>query len=133
MAVEGTNPKHINSMKNLFALLTVIGAGFIAAPDAEARPGCNNGHTYVSHYTSCGCPVYVQRYVAYYDRCSGRPIYRTRTLSVNHRCRSHHAYGHSYSQSRHTGRGYIHSNRHHHNSGFRIGPVIVGGGSSRCR
>jgi hypothetical protein len=117
-------------MKNLFALLTVIGAGFIAAPDAEARPGCNSSHTYVSHYTSCGCPVYVQRYVAYYDRCTGRPIYRTRTLSVNHRCRSHHAYGHSYAPRTHYGR----SVRNHRSTGFRIGPVIVGGGSARrCR
>lgn len=116
-------------MKNLFALLTVIGTGFIAAPEAEARPGCNSGHTYVSHHTSCGCPVYVQRYVAYYDQCTGRPIYRTRTLSVNHRCRSHSAYGHSYTQRRH--HGTYHRNRH--TSGFRIGPVIVGGGSSRCR
>lgn len=121
-------------MKNLFALLTVIGAGFIAAPDAEARPGCNSGHTYVSHYTNCGCPVYVQRYVAYYDRCSGRPIYRTRTLSVNHRCRSHH--GHGYSQRGHgySQHGYGHGVRSHRSTGFRIGPVIVGGGSARrCR
>lgn len=118
-------------MKNLFALLTVIGAGFVGAPDAEARTYCNSGHTYVSHRTSCGCPVYKQRYIAYYDRC-GYPVYRTRSVPFRHTCRQH-------TYHRYHGRSCNQGVRHHtgwsRNGGFRIGPVIVAGhrAPSRCR
>lgn len=119
-------------MKNLFALLTVIGAGFVAAPDAEARPyGHHASHLVVSHHTSCGCPVYKQRYVAFYDRC-GNPVFRYRILPVSHHCRAvHHP---------RRGGGYRpevihprHGHGRHTSGGVRVGPVIVGGGSSRCR
>ncbi|BCX47690.1 hypothetical protein HAHE_15980 [Haloferula helveola] len=112
-------------MKHLLTLLTVIGAGFVAAPDAEARPHQHNScsTTYVSGHTSCGCPIYTQRYVAYYDRF-GRAIYRYQTLPVNHHCRHRvvrqpqcHTPQPRYQNSRYT------------RSGVRIGPVIVGGGS----
>lgn len=121
-------------MKNLFALLTVIGAGFVAAPDADARPRCNTTHTYVSHRSSCGCPVYAQRYVAGYDRC-GYPVYRTRILPVSHRCRPviHHPRQRA---CRPVGRGHavVHPRHGRYTSGgVRIGPVIVGGGSRGCR
>lgn len=121
-------------MKNLFALLTVIGAGFVAAPDADARHGCHTSHTYVSHYTSCGCPVHVERYVAYYDRC-GYPVYRTRTLPVNHRCRPviQRPCGNPW-PSVHRPPVIVHPQHGRYTSGgVRIGPVIVGGGGSRCR
>ncbi len=119
------------SMKNLFALLTVIGAGFVAAPDAEARPYCNSGHTYVSHRTSCGCPVYKQSYIAYYDHC-GNPVWRTRVLPVNHQCRHNVHYRH---HGRHYDHGHDRSRNWGRSGGFRIGPVIVGGhrSPSRCR
>lgn len=113
-------------MKNLFALLTVIGAGFVAAPDADARPYRHHVQaTYVSHHTSCGCPVYQQRYIAYYDRC-GYPVYRVRTLPVRHHCRAVHHRSH---------RPQIVHPRHgrYTSGGVRIGPVIVGGGSRGCR
>lgn len=122
-------------MKNLIALLSVIGAGFIAAPDAEARPHCNSAHTYVSHHTSCGCPVYKQRYIAYYDRC-GHPVYRTRIVPVQHRCRPAVVHPRHRVQQRHIvpSRPVVRHPGRYTSGGVRIGPVIVGGGSSgRCR
>ncbi len=64
-------------MKTILILLTIIGAQFIAAPNADAQT-CSTQHTYVSGRTSCGCPIQTVRYIAYYDRC-GYPIYRSRT------------------------------------------------------
>ena len=75
-------------MKTLLTLLAVLGAQFIAAPEAEARP-CQQTHRYVTSRTSCGCPIYTQRYISYYDRC-GHPVYRYRTEPVVHRCRPAH-------------------------------------------
>jgi len=72
-------------MKTILTLLTILGAQFMAAPEAEARPQ-NSCHRYVTSRTSCGCPIYTQRYVAYYDRC-GHPVYRYRTEPVVHRCK----------------------------------------------
>lgn len=42
--------------------------------------------SYVRCYSSCGCPVHVQRYIAGFDRC-GNPVYGERVLAVSHRCR----------------------------------------------
>ena len=72
-------------MKKFLTLLIVSAAAFIAAPKAEARPP-HPGHTYVSGRTSCGCVVYSQKFIAYYDHC-GRPVYSVRALPVTHRCR----------------------------------------------
>ena len=72
-------------MKKLLTLLIVAAAAFVAAPKAEARPP-HAGHTYVSGRSSCGCVVYSQRFIAYYDHC-GRPVYSVRALPVTHRCR----------------------------------------------
>lgn len=70
-------------MKTILTLLTILGAQFVATPNAEARD-CSS-HRYVTSRTSCGCPIYTVRYVAYYDRC-GHPVYRYRTEPIRHRC-----------------------------------------------
>lgn len=72
-------------MKTILTLLAILGAQFIAAPEADARPHSPT-HRYVISRTSCGCPIYTQRYVAYYDRC-GQPVFRYRTEPIVHRCR----------------------------------------------
>lgn len=79
-------------MKTILTLLAILGAQFIAAPEADARPHASN-HRYVSSRTSCGCPIYTQRYVAYYDRC-GQPVFRYRTEPIVHRCRPVHHHPH---------------------------------------
>jgi hypothetical protein len=116
-------------MKKLFAILTLVGAGFVAAPDASASPcGPGGSSTYVSHRTSCGCPVYAQRYVAYYDHC-GRPVWQTRILPVQHRCRPahHQTYRGSY---RTPG---VPPHARHGSHSVRIGPVTISRGSRTCR
>ncbi|MGB6223498.1 hypothetical protein [Haloferula sp.] len=72
-------------MKKFLTLIIIAAAAFVATPNAEARP-YHAGHTYVSGRSSCGCPVYSQRFIAYYDQC-GRPIYSVRRLPITHRCR----------------------------------------------
>lgn len=63
---------------------------FGAASTASARPHHHGGGyaptTFVSSYGRCGCAVYQQRYVAFYDGY-GRPVWRVRTMPVSHRCR----------------------------------------------
>ncbi|MCU0796460.1 MAG: hypothetical protein MUF31_11045 [Akkermansiaceae bacterium] len=71
-------------MKNIIALLAAAFAAFASVNTAEAQ-SCGN-RIYVTGRTSCGCPIYAERYVAYYDRC-GNPVYQVRYVPVNHRCR----------------------------------------------
>jgi len=116
-------------MKKLLMLLTVLAAGVIAAPSVEARPYHNHGtQTYVSGYTSCGCPIYKQRYIVRYDHC-GNPIYAYRVLPVSH--------GHSCHRNSYRSNNYYHGSSPGYGytrSGVRIGPVIVSPGySRRCR
>lgn len=85
--VEGTESDTYH-MKTILTLLTILGAQFIAAPEAEARPQ-QSCHRYVTSRTSCGCPIYTQRYISHYDRC-GHPVYRYRTERIVHRCRPVH-------------------------------------------
>jgi len=67
------------------AVAALAWAGF--APQASARPhrdGCGSSVS-VCRYARCGCPVYVRRYIAFYDE-DGCPVWRTRELPVEHRC-----------------------------------------------
>jgi hypothetical protein len=64
-------------------LVTLLGA----APEASARPRretCERSSE-VWRYTRCGCPVYSERYVAWFDEY-GDPVWRRRELPVVHRC-----------------------------------------------
>ncbi|MFC7337415.1 hypothetical protein ACFQY0_09535 [Haloferula chungangensis] len=72
-------------MKKFLTLIVAAAAACIAVPNAEARPK-HAGHTYVSGRSACGCVVYSQRFISYYDHC-GHPVYSVRALPVNHRCR----------------------------------------------
>ena len=71
-------------MKHIIALLAAAFAALSTVNTADART-CGS-QVYVSGRTSCGCPVYAERYVAYYDSC-GHPVYQVRHLPVTHRCR----------------------------------------------
>jgi len=74
----------VMNMKHIIALLAAAFAAFAPVQTAEAQ-SCGT-RIYVSGRTSCGCPIYSERYVAYYDRC-GHPVYHVRQVQVNHRCR----------------------------------------------
>ena len=96
-------------MKTILLTLVLpllITVGF--APQADAGGYYGGNRSYVSSRAHCGCPIYSQRYVAYYNRC-GQPVYRVRNMPVRHSCRSRgirhgrggcnsggHSYGHSY-------------------------------------
>ncbi|MGC4013036.1 MAG: hypothetical protein QM755_00755 [Luteolibacter sp.] len=72
-------------MKRIALSLAAAAMAFFGAtPQAEARY-YGGPSTYVSSYARCGCPIYVQRYIAFYDGW-GRPIWRTRVLPIQHRC-----------------------------------------------
>jgi hypothetical protein len=74
------------------AALALAWAGF--APQASARPprdGCSSSSVHVSRYARCGCPVYVRRYIAFYDE-DGCPVWRKRELPVEHRCDCDHVH-----------------------------------------
>lgn len=98
-------------MKKLLTLIAVVAATFSSMPQAEAH-GRDRGYTYVSGRTSCGCPVYVRRYVAFYDRW-GNPVVRVRRLPVRHRC-------HDRGRVRRFDAGYVHPA-----PGYRYGPVFA--------
>lgn len=73
-------------MKRIALSLAAAAMAFFGAtPQAEARHYSSGSSTYVSSYARCGCPIYVQRYVAFYDGW-GRPVWRTRVLPIQHRC-----------------------------------------------
>lgn len=64
-------------MKTTIATLAIAALTFFAAaPQAEAR---HKNRVYVSGHTSCGSPIYQERYFVGYDRC-GNPIWRTRIV-----------------------------------------------------
>jgi len=72
---------------------------FGAAPEASARPHrdhceCRTS-TYFSHYAPCGCPVYVERYVAFFDEY-GDPVWKTRVIPIDHHCEPSHECGPEY-------------------------------------
>ena len=75
----------------------LLTAGLAPRANAQCHGG---GSTYISGRTWCGCPIYSQRYVAYYNHC-GQPVYRVRALPVRHRCHGrshviHRGYGHGH-------------------------------------
>lgn len=106
-------------MRFLCSLL-VATVAFALAPKADAQcHSVRHQHTYVSNHRPCGCAVYQQRFVRYYDRC-GRPIYGYRTLPVRHNCRPacivpRHPHPRTRARTVH----------HVQPRGFHIGPVIV--------
>lgn len=104
-------------MKKILTLITIAAATFIAAPQAKADHA-HGTSTYVSGRTSCGCQVYTQRYVAYYDRC-GNPVFSYRTLPVSHHCRPAPL---PYNSRNRYNRGYQNTN---YTPGYHTGPVIV--------
>ena len=122
-------------MKKFLTLIIIAAATFAAAPKADARPH-HPGHTYVSGRTSCGCPVYSQRFIAYYDHC-GHPVYSVRTLPVTHRCRRVVHHQPQYCPPPHASqrRVWHHSRGASYNSSYRPGYYSSGGYSSngRCR
>ncbi len=108
-------------MRFLCSLLAATLA-FAFAPKAEAQyRSARHQHTYVSNHRPCGCAVYTQRFVRYYDRC-GRPVFGHRVLPVRHNCRPAYAaprHYHPRARARAVHRG------HAKPRGFHIGPVIV--------
>ncbi|BCU76607.1 hypothetical protein [Luteolibacter sp. LG18] len=73
-------------MKRIAISLAAAALAFFGAtPNAEARHYSSSSRVYVSSYARCGCPIYVQRYVAFYDGW-GRPVWRTRILPIRHTC-----------------------------------------------
>jgi len=88
----------IHLMKHLLLPVAVAAlTWFGATPEASARPHrdryeCN---THFSHYAPCGCPVYVERYVAFFDEY-GDPVWKTRVIPVAHHCEPSHECGPEY-------------------------------------
>lgn len=72
-------------MKRIALSLAAAALAFFGSAPEAAAYHSHHSSTYVSSYARCGCPVYVQRYVAYRDGW-GRPVWRTRILPVAHRC-----------------------------------------------
>ena len=65
-------------MKSIIINLAVAAFALIAAvPQAEARS--HGSRVYVSGYTSCGSPIYTEKYFIGYDHC-GRPLWGYRTV-----------------------------------------------------
>lgn len=70
-------------MKSIIINLTVAAFALIAiVPQAEARSHKNR--VYISSYTSCGTPVYTERYFIGYDHC-GNPVWGYRTCRQTYR------------------------------------------------
>ena len=70
-------------MKSTIISLTIAAFALIAAaPKAEARSHANR--IYISGYTSCGTPIYTERYFIGYDHC-GNPIWGHRTIRPAYR------------------------------------------------
>lgn len=61
------------------AALTLLGA----APLAQARSH-HSSRIYISGYTSCGTPIYVERYFIGYDHC-GNPVWGKRVIRPQYR------------------------------------------------
>ena len=117
-------------MKKLLTFMIIAATAFIAVPKAEARPGSH--HSYVSGRTSCGCPIYTQRYIAYYDGC-GHPVYRTRSLPVSHRCRTTvHRQAYPHHRSTRSSVRYHHSRGASYNRSYRPG-YYSSSSRGRCR
>lgn len=107
-------------MKTLLTL-AIAAVATLAATTTRAEAG-HRGHRHDSCtrvvYSSCGCPIYQERYIAYRERC-GSPVYRYRTVSVRHRCRPRyvepcHDRGYGYyngGYARHRGPGVVISAR----------------------
>ncbi|MEO7099519.1 MAG: hypothetical protein ABI162_09180 [Luteolibacter sp.] len=70
-------------MKSTIISLTIAAFTLIAAaPKAEAHSHANR--IYISGYTSCGAPIYTERYFIGYDHC-GNPIWGHRTIRPAYR------------------------------------------------
>jgi len=82
-------------MKKVVTLFAVLAALFAYVPQSvEARSSTSriSVSTYVSGYSSCGCPIYTKRVLSHYNRY-GRPVYNYYHQAVNHRCKNHRVNG----------------------------------------
>ncbi|MFD2158747.1 hypothetical protein ACFSW8_07555 [Rubritalea tangerina] len=88
-------------MKTLFYPVFVFALAAFFAPQALEARSCSShsSYTYVSGYTSCGCPIYTKRVVRYYD-CHGHPVYGYYRQPVTHRCKRSHGHHHHARQVR---------------------------------
>ncbi|NJM36951.1 MAG: hypothetical protein HC845_03220 [Akkermansiaceae bacterium] len=70
-------------MKTIVTTLTItVIALFSVAPIAEARG--HRSKIYISGYTSCGSPIYYERYFVGYDDC-GQEIWQVRRIRQAYR------------------------------------------------
>lgn len=71
-------------MKTIIAAIAISTITFIGSSTADARPHRHNSRVYISSYSSCGAPVYKERYFVGYDRC-GNEIWSTRLVRQAYR------------------------------------------------
>ncbi len=118
-SVKHSEPQNNYMKKSLlhtFSLFAALATVFLfTANTAEARGQSHRTTKYVSHYTSCGCPVYKTKVFRGHARC-GKPVYNYYTQPVRHRCNRHNNYNssRSYNSSNRCGtdnRSYYRSSR----------------------
>lgn len=109
------------TLLSTFSILAAVVTVFLfSANTAEARGHSHGTTTYVSHYTSCGCPVYVKKVFWKHD-CYGRPIYRYYRQPVTHRCNRYNHHNRSRYHNSYNGcnnNRYYRSNRNYHHSRY---------------
>lgn len=71
-------------MKTIIAAIAISAFTFIGSSMADARPHRGGSRVYISSYTSCGDPIYKERYVIGYDHC-GNAIWGTRLVRQAYR------------------------------------------------
>jgi hypothetical protein len=101
----GITGKVITTMKTIVTTFAIAAlALFAAAPQAEARG--HRSYVYISGYTSCGSPIYYERYFVGYDEC-GDEIWQVRRIRQEYRpvVRERHDDSY-YSERSYGGRGY---------------------------
>lgn len=66
-------------MKTIIAAIAISAFTLIGSSVADARPHRGSNRIYISSYSSCGDPIYKERYVVGYDHC-GNAIWGTRLV-----------------------------------------------------
>jgi hypothetical protein len=70
-------------IKKLLAIAAVATAGLLSTTRADAGHSSHASTTYRSGHSSCGCPIYTQRFVRGYD-CYRRPIFGYSQVPISH-------------------------------------------------
>lgn len=105
-------------MKKILTYLSILTAAFLFTPNsAEARPHSHGSTTYVSGYSSCGCPMYTKKVFVRHGQC-GTPIYSYFRLASKCNChkKSYRSNNHYNSHRGYNSRNSCSNNSRYYNS-----------------